>query len=99
GSEARADEAVSPIRTEHGHSRTVRHLDSSYFSHPHWVDHRYVVLASDSDPQFPSIRREERLMRRSPHVNGAFTLFVAVSISVTEFEAIDTTASVFESGE
>jgi hypothetical protein len=28
-----------------------------------------------------------------------FTLFVAVSISVTEFEPIDTTASVLESGE
>src|SRR5215813_15074764 len=33
GSEARADETVSAVGTEHRHSRTVRQTDTPYFSH------------------------------------------------------------------
>ena len=58
-----------------------------------------VVLAAHRHPHLAAVLGEEGLVRRAADVGRVLDRLVAVSMKVTEFDAIDTTASVLRSGE
>ena len=66
--------------------RTVCGFDPPHLLFPYRIDHADIVLAAHGHPQLAAIRAEERLVRRTAHVDLTFTVFVSVSINVTEFE-------------
>ena len=68
--EGRADVAVPPVGREDLHAGTIRQRDPRLLLICIAVEHRDIVLTTHRDPYFPSVRREEGLVRRAAHIGG-----------------------------
>ena len=69
GREAGADIAILPVRRKDCHARAVGHFDPVDLGIAARVEHCDIVFAADGDPDFASVGREERFMRRAPHIS------------------------------
>ena len=71
GIERGADIAILSVGGEDLHARTVRDDDPCLFLISCRIEHLDVVLSANRDPDFPSVRREESLVRRAPDIDRA----------------------------
>src|SRR5580658_1374657 len=60
------------VRTKKNHAWTICSFDPPHLFLAQWVDYTDIVLAAYGYPQFAAIRAEERLVRRTAHVDLTF---------------------------
>src|SRR5207248_2796853 len=68
------DIAVLAVGRENLHARPGRHLDTRLFLKTLAVEHGYIVLATNGDPDLLAVRREERFVRRAADISGVLDL-------------------------